>query len=193
MQHALLIILQVNLDHTRAATGHLVDFIKLNDVDIKVMCDLYARESTIPVTPEHWHTFCLPHSSRCVLVIQRPKFDVFLSLISQYIVALQRKTYQMLLLLKGVDAVPPVPLSYILTSIERILDSNPKVNVAIAKGFNTGNPQGDGTVWDRREDELAKFIHARHLPLLNDSRSIPTYATPYADTWLDIILVAGSI
>lgn len=127
---ASLIFLQANLDHTRAATGNLVDFKKANDVDVTVMCDPFARGSTIPEIPESWHMFCHPHTPRCVVVIPRPRFDVFPISISPYIVALQLQTDKLALLLIGVYAAPSVPLSYILTSVEGILDSHPMVNVA---------------------------------------------------------------
>lgn len=185
--------IQANLDHTRAATSHLVDFIEAEHIDVAIVSDPCARGSTVPGVPPNWLCFLNSATPRCMVLIPKRRFDVFPLAVSPYIVALRLQHQEFTLLLIAVYAAPSVPLDFTLSGIEDVLQRHRVPNLLLAGDFNARNPLWGGTVLNSRGIQLAHFIHGAHLRILNDPMSIATFHNAYSESWIDLTLVSGTI
>lgn len=185
--------LQTNLDHTRAATPHLVDFVEAEHIDVAVVCDPYASGSTVLGVPPNWLRFLHQDTPRCMVLIPRRKFDVFPLTVSPYIVALRLQNQQSTMLLIATYAAPSVPMDFILSRINDVLERYCATNVILAGDFNARNPIWGGDVLNSRGAQLAHFIHSTRLKILNDPNSVATFQNAYSESWIDLTLVSGPI
>lgn len=169
--------LQANLDHTRAATAHVVSYIEAQKIDFAVVCDPYVRGKLVPQIPPRWFKFHHGQTPRCMVVSPNPSLDIFPVHVSSFIIALVLSAPDISILLIGVYAAPSVALDYILTSLTSILDSQNYENVVIAGDFNARNSLWGGDVVNTRGQQLAQFISSRQLRILNDPNSLSTFVT----------------
>ncbi|KAH9382651.1 hypothetical protein HPB48_023204 [Haemaphysalis longicornis] len=113
--------LQTNLDHTRAATPHLVDFVEADHIDMAFLCVPYARGSTVLGEPPNWLRFLHLDTPRRIILIPLRKFDVFPHTVSPYVVALRLQNQKSSMLLIATYAAPSVPMDFILYRIDDVL------------------------------------------------------------------------
>lgn len=81
--------LQANLDHTRAATSQLIDYIEAFAVNVAVVGDPCTRSGSLPGLPSSIKQVSQSTDPKVLVLLQSVLFDFFPVLISQFVVAIK--------------------------------------------------------------------------------------------------------
>lgn len=185
--------LQANLDHTRAASSHLIDYIEAQAINVVIVGDPYARSGKLPGLPNSITQLSQATDPKVMVLLQHVQMDIFPVFIAQFVVALRFTSQDFSFLLIAIYAAPSIQIDIILSQISQILLASGDKNVIIAGDFNAKNPLWGGMVTDSRGTEVVQFLAAHNLEVANDPRSIPTFSTSYAQAWIDLTLFSRTI
>lgn len=113
--------LRANLDHTRAASSHLIDYIEANSINLAIIGDPCGRSGRLPGLPNSIIQFSQPSDPKVMILAQNILFDPFPVLVSQYVVAVRFSASSFSFLLVAVYAAPSINISEILDSVTQVL------------------------------------------------------------------------
>lgn len=184
--------IQANLDHTRMATSHVIDFIQNQSIHFAIIGDPYVRAGNVPGLPHSVMTFAYPYNPKVLLLVQSVPFDPFPIHISEYVVAVRFSSQVFSFLLVAVYAAPSLPVTDILDPCSQLIMANHCSHVIIAGDFNAKSPRWGGQVTDSRGAAVTQFLVANDFDVANDPASLPTFVTDYAEAWIDLTLFSSA-
>lgn len=71
--------LQANLDHTRAASSHLIDYIEAQAINVVIVGDPYARSGKLPGLPNSITQLSQATDPKVMVLLQHVQMDIFSS------------------------------------------------------------------------------------------------------------------
>lgn len=98
--------MQANLDHTRAATSQLINYIEAFAVNIAIVGDPCTRSGLLPGLPNSIKQVSQTTDPKVLVLLQSVLFDYFPVLVSQFVVAVKFSSRSFSFLLIAVYAAP---------------------------------------------------------------------------------------
>lgn len=185
--------IQANLDHSKRATGVLIDRMNEGDFDFALLSDPYVRGDAIPGLDSDWPCIAAQSKPRVAVLVRKVRWDVFPLFVSQRVVAVSCSGLDLTFVVVSVYAPPHQPFAPVLDDLRRCLFLAGAVPTVVGGDFNAKHAAWGSDLTDARGGELLRFAVGSGLLIVNDPASPPTYSNAYVDSWLDVTLATPSM
>lgn len=182
--------LQANLDHTRVATSHLIDYVEARAINITIVGDPYVRSGRLPGLPSFITQVSRTVDPKILVLLQSVSLDMFPVFTSEYVVALRFSSHQLTFLFVAIYAAPSADINIILGQVAQVLVATSETSVLLGGDLNAKSPLWGGPVTDARGVEVVQFLSVHILVALNDPHSQPTFCTDYSEAWIDVTIAS---
>lgn len=186
-------IIQINLNHSYAATEQLKTNLQTFENDVTCVQEpYYSKNKVIGFSMKDIIIQC-KEKPRTAIVIHKKQFDIHIEKAERDITAVRLKTKDEDFLIINVYAPPNADINETIREIKTISEKYETVPLLILGDFNAKNPAWGGKLLDRRGETLGEYILGNELHPINDQDSAPTFTSSNGRSWIDLTIASQNL
>ncbi|XP_035214703.1 uncharacterized protein LOC118188391 [Stegodyphus dumicola] len=180
-------LIQINLQHSRSATENLK--IKLADnTRLKIACvqEPYLVKDKMYGLPSVYRKYHSAKNAKTAIIVTHTKLPLCQIYSDPLAVALRIETTNPFLIVSAYGP-PSQELDGLLTTLQKLIMEN-DLTAIICGDFNEKHPIWSPSHADPRGIKVCEFLAATGCIVINDDKTIPTFAGARGNSWVDLTL-----
>jgi ribonuclease HI len=184
--------LQINLQRSKTATGHLTKFVEEKKIDVLLIQEPYYIDNKVSGFPMSFtvlqtYNNCIPKAA-IVITNKNIRYIEFITYSSDIMVAaniyVEDKTY----LLISLYCSPFNNLQIELDFLSNCLNTLKPENLIISTDSNAKSRVWFSERDDSRGNTINEFVNERNLIIINDNEFTPTYYSTHGKSFIDLTI-----
>ena len=188
--------LQINVQHSRAATSNLVNIIKETNTDIAFVQEPYTVNNKLVGIPRYYRTYVNGNErKRATIIVNNKGIDA--TLITQLsdedcvVVEIRSKLSTFYGISMYCDITGNIERD--INKMENIIKHAQGKGIIICVDSNSRNELWHDTVTNGRGKLMEEYLVTNNLYIMNEKVPIPTFQTRRGKSWVDLTICNGSL